>query len=74
MRELIGLHTVCLQLQRAASAIGQREGFLLTRSLDRKNATIRVGADEVADMVEQERDLSCNSKKTAVSSVHYMET
>ncbi|WP_460047087.1 substrate-binding domain-containing protein [Pseudomonas sp. S2_H01] len=34
-----------------------REVFLLTRSRDRKDASIRVVADEVADMFEQERDL-----------------
>jgi DNA-binding transcriptional LysR family regulator len=34
-----------------------REVFLLTRSRDRKDASIRVVADEVAYMFEQERDL-----------------
>lgn len=34
-----------------------REVFLLTRSRDRKDASIRVVADEVADLFEQERDL-----------------
>jgi molybdate transport repressor ModE-like protein len=34
-----------------------REVFLLTRSRDRKDASIRVVADEVADMFEQEREL-----------------
>jgi DNA-binding transcriptional LysR family regulator len=34
-----------------------REVFLWTRSRDRKEASIRVVADEVADMFQQERDL-----------------
>lgn len=34
-----------------------RDVYLLTRSRDRKNASIRVVADSVADMFEQERDL-----------------
>ena len=34
-----------------------REVYLLTRSRDRKDASIRVVADEVADMFEQERGL-----------------
>jgi len=34
-----------------------REVFLLTRSRDRKNASIRIVADEVADLFKQERNL-----------------
>jgi molybdate transport repressor ModE-like protein len=34
-----------------------RDVYLLTRSRDRKNASIRVVADSVADMFEQDRDL-----------------
>lgn len=65
-RSGIGLALIPHYIGRADSALrvcdlgavpSSREVFLLTRSRDRKDASIRVVADEVADLFEQERNL-----------------
>lgn len=65
-RSGIGLALLPHYIGRADSVLRQcdlgvvpssREVFLLTRSRDRKDASIRIVADEVADMFEQERSL-----------------
>lgn len=65
-RSGIGLALIPHSIGRADSALrvcdlgivpSSREVFLLTRSRDRKDASIRVVADEIANMFEQEVSL-----------------
>lgn len=53
----IGRSDPALQICDLGALPSSRDVYLLTRSHDRKNASIRVVADSVADMFEQERDL-----------------
>jgi DNA-binding transcriptional LysR family regulator len=53
----IGRADAALRLCDLGAVPPSREVYLLTRSRDRKDASIRVVANEVAEMFEQEHDL-----------------